>query len=113
MQDELEAIWEYICTHDDSDFSECALLVHITLGILGIILLLIFTPIGCIFGSWFFLTLLLSLILFAIWANAPEGKLSVGYFFAMHFFSMAWVVLLPIALVIGLLCLPIIISKCV
>lgn len=115
MQETLEELWECISTHDngDDDIYKVLLFLHIVLGIIGIVILCLFTPIWSIFGCWFFLTMLLSLILFAIWLNAPEGSLSIGYFFAMHFFSMAWVIVLPIVAVICLLCLPIIISKCV
>ena len=111
MQEALEELWECINDHYDEDIIELLVFLHLILGIIGIIVLCAFTSIYCIFGSWFFLTILLSLVLFVIWLNAPEGRLSVGYFFAMHFFSMAWVVVLPVTLVVCLLCLPIIISK--
>ena len=115
MQETLEELWECISTHDnnDDDIYKCLLFLHVLVGIIGIVILCTCTPIWSIFGCWFFLTMILSLILFFIWLNAPEGRLSIGYFFAMHFFSMAWVIVLPIAIVISLLCLPIIISKCV
>ena len=109
MIDALSDFWDLISEHeDDKEGNGTAIVatIHGVLGVISSILVGIFTPLG-----WFaVITGLLAIILFVIWMAAPEGKMAAGYFFAMSFMSMAWVIYLPILLLICLLCLPIIIK---
>ena len=102
--------WKLISEHEDDkqgNGTSILAIIHIILGIIGAVLVGIYTPLG-----WYtVITLVLSVILFGIWMAAPEGEMAVGYFFAMSFMSLAWIVYLPILLLISLLCLPIIIKS--
>lgn len=110
MMEMIDGIWALIKDHeDDKDGSGAAVIgvLHLILGIIATILTGVFTPLG----FWVIATFVLALILFVIWIASPKGSLAVGYFFAMTFFSFAWVIYLPILTLICLLCLPIIISE--
>ena len=110
MKDIIDGFWELIKDHkDDTQGNGAAVIgaLHLILGIIASILAGVFTPLG----FWVIATFVLSLILFVIWMASPEGNLAVGYFFAMTFFSFAWVIYLPILGLICLLCLPIIINE--
>lgn len=110
MKDMIDGIWALIKDHeDDKDGTVAALIgaLHLVLGIIATILAGIFTPLG----FWVIATFVLALILFVIWIASPKGSLAVGYFFAMSFFSFAWVIYLPILTLICILCLPIIINE--
>lgn len=110
MKDMIDGIWALIKDHeDDKDCTGAALIgaLHLVLGIIATILAGIFTPLG----FWVIATFVLALILFVIWIASPKGSLAVGYFFAMSFFSFAWVIYLPILTLICILCLPIIINE--
>lgn len=110
MMEMIDGIWALIKDHeDDKDGSGAAVIgvLHLILGIIATILTGVFTPLGL----WVIATFVLALILFVIWMVSPKGNLAVGYFFAMTFFSFAWVIYLPILTLICLLCLPIIINE--
>lgn len=110
MMEMIEGLWALIKDHeDDKDGSGAAVIgvLHLILGIIATILTGVFTPLGL----WVIATFVLALILFVIWIASPKGSLAVGYFFAMTFFSFAWVIYLPILILICLLCLPIIINE--
>ena len=110
MMEMIDGIWALIKDHeDDKDGSGAAVLgvLHLILGIIATILAGVFTPLH----FWVIATFVLALILFVIWIAAPKGNLAVGYFFAMTFFSFAWVIYLPILTLICFLCLPIIINE--
>lgn len=105
----LSGFWDLICEHDDDKEGNGTAIVatiHLVLGVISSVLVGIFTPLG-----WYtVITGVLAILLFVIWMAAPEGKMAAGYFFAMSFMSMAWIIYLPILLLICLLCLPIIIK---
>ena len=108
MQDFLEELWSCIKDkEDDKQDSYFSMLggVHLVLGIISTIVISIITPLH----FWGFLTAFIAVALFMIWYAAPKGKLSISYFFAMSFFSLAWVIYLPLLLVTVILCSPIII----
>jgi hypothetical protein len=106
----IDGIWALIKDHeDDKDGSGAAVIgvLHLILGIIASILVGVFTSLH----FWVIAPFVLSFILFVIWMAAPKGNLAVGYFFAMSFFSLAWLIYLPIIGLICLLCLPIIINE--
>lgn len=110
MMEMIDGIWALIKDHeDDKDGSGSAVIgvLHLILGIIATVLTGVFTPLG----FWVIATFVLALILFVIWIASPKGSLAVGYFFAMSFFSFAWVIYLPILTLICFLCLPIIINE--
>lgn len=110
MMEMIDGIWALIKDHeDDKDGTGAAFIgaLHLILGIIATVLTGVFTPLH----FWVIATFVIALILFFIWLASPKGSLSVGYFFAMTFFSFAWVIYLPILTLIGLLCLPIIINE--
>lgn len=110
MMEIIDGIWALIKDHEDDSQGNGAAVIgtlHLILGIIATILAGVFTPLH----FWVIATFVLSLILFVIWLASPKGNLAVGYFFAMSFFSLAWVIYLPILALIGLLCLPIIINE--
>ena len=110
MKEMIDGIWALIKDHeDDREGNGTAIIgaLHLILGIIASVLAGIFTPLG----FWVIATFVLALILFVIWVASPKGNLAVGYFFAMSFFSLAWVIYLPILALICLLCLPIIINE--
>lgn len=106
----IDGIWALIKDHEDDRQGNGAAVIgtlHFILGIIATILTGVFTPLH----FWVIATFVLALILFIIWLASPKGSLAVGYFFAMSFFSLAWVIYLPILALICLLCLPIIINE--
>lgn len=110
MQEMIDGIWALIKEHEDDNQGNGAAVIgaiHLILGIIASVLTGVFTPLG----FWVIATFVLSLILFVIWMASPKGNLAVGYFFAMSFFSFAWVIYLPILTLICVLCLPIIINE--
>lgn len=110
MMEMIDDIWALIKEHEDDKDSTgfCVIgVLHLILGIIASILVGVFTPLH----FWVIVPFVLSAILFVIWAVAPKGNLAVGYFFAMSFFSMAWVIYFPIIALISLLCMPIIINE--
>lgn len=110
MKEMIDGIWALIKDHeDDKEGNGSAIIgaLHLILGIIASIVTGVLTPLN----FWVIATFVLALILFVIWMAAPEGKMAVGYFFAMSFFSLAWVIYLPILTLICILCLPIIINE--
>ena len=110
MKEVLDEIWQCIRYHKNgyNDENLCVMIVaHIIAGILGAALIAAFTPIGC----WIWLTGILAIVLGAIWQLCPDGDLAVGYFVAFHISTCAWVGMIPIALIIGILTFPIIIHE--
>jgi len=108
IKEALDDIIGLIVYHkDSSDCSGAAAMAvfHVICGLIGSILIGVYTPIGW----WMILSILLSVVLFFIWQLAPKGKLALGYFIAMSFFSGAWVVYLPLASIFALIALPLII----
>jgi hypothetical protein len=110
MTEMIDGIWALIKEHEDDKDGTGACVIgvlHLILGIIASILVGVFTPLH----FWVIASFVLSFILFVIWMAAPKGNLAVGYFFAMSFFSLAWLIYLPIIGLICLLCLPIIINE--
>lgn len=108
IKDTIDDIIGLIAYHKDNsacDGAAAMAVFHVICGLIGSILIGVYTPIGW----WMVLSILLSVVLFFIWQLAPKGKLAVGYFIAMSFFSGAWVVYLPRASVLALIALPLII----
>lgn len=110
MMEVIKGLWDLISEHDDNKAgtgTSVLATIHFIFGLVGAILVGIFTPLGWYTG----IISVLAIILFGIWMAAPEGKLAAGYFFAMSFMSLSWIIYLPILLLICLLCLPIIIKS--
>lgn len=109
----LEDIWTGI-TRNFSDSKEqedfdCAMMaLHGIVGLLCTLVLGIITPLG----FYAIGTVIATIILAIFWMSADiKDKLAAGYFFTAAFLSFAWVLYLPIALVVFVFGFPIFYSK--
>lgn len=93
----------------DQDDFDCAMFIsHALFALIGAIIAGINTCLGC----YVLIFLVAAIIIGVIWASFDiHGKLAAGYFFAMSAFSFAWVVYLPILLIILIFSSPIIITS--
>lgn len=93
---------------DQEDF-DCAMAgAHLVLGAIAAIITGIVTPLDC----YVLLFLAAALLLGLIWrCSGIQGNLAAGYFFAMSACSFAWMIYLPILLVILIFSSPIIIAS--
>ena len=109
----LEDIWTGITRNFDrrkeQDDFDCAMLaLHGIIGLIATIIIAILTPLG-IYAIG---TIIATIILAIFWMSADiKDNLAAGYFFAASFLSFAWVVYLPIALVVFVFGFPIFYSK--
>ena len=93
---------------DQDDFDVVMVISHAFFALIGAIIAGINTFLGC----YVLVFLVAAIIIGIIWANFDiHGKLAAGYFFAMSAFSFAWVVYLPILLILLIFSSPIIISS--
>jgi len=93
---------------DQEDFDCATAGAHIIVGGIAAIVIGYNTCLG--FNVLLFLGA--ALLLGLIWANFDiHGKLAAGYFFAMSAFSFAWVIYLPILLIVLIFSSPIIIAS--
>lgn len=109
----LEDIWTGITRNFDrrkeQDDFDCAMMaLHGIIGLIATIIIAILTPLGL-----YAIGTIIATIIFAIfWMSADiKDNLAAGYFFAASFLSFAWVVYLPIALVVFVFGFPIFYSK--
>jgi hypothetical protein len=93
----------------EQDDFDCAMFCsHALFALIGAIIAGVNTFLGC----YVLIFLVAALIIGVIWASFDiHGKLAAGYFFAMSAFSFAWVVYLPILLVLLIFSSPIIITS--
>lgn len=91
---------------DQEDFSAAMGVSHAILGVIAAIITGIATPLG----GYVLLFLGAALLLGLIWdCSGIQGNLAAGYFFAMSAFSLAWLIYLPILLIVLFFSSPIII----
>jgi len=97
-----------ISKKDQEDF-DCAMFIsHALFALIGAII----TGINTFLGCYVLVFLAAAMIIGIIWASFDiHGKLAAGYFFAMSAFSFAWVVYLPILLIVLIFSSPIIITS--
>ena len=93
---------------DIEEFGSAMGIVHAILGVIAAIAAGIATPLG----GYVLVFLTAALFLGLIWAcSGIQGKLAAGYFFAMSAFSLAWMIYLPILLIVLIFSSPIIIAS--
>ena len=82
--------------------------LHVIIGLIATVVIAVLTPLGLYAIG----TVIATIILAIFWMSADiKDKLAAGYFFAASFLSFAWVVYLPIALVVFVFGFPIFYSK--
>ena len=93
----------------DQDDFDCAMFVsHVFLALVGAIIIGVNTFLGCYVPIF----LAAAAITGIIWASFDiHGKLAAGYFFGMSVLSLAWVIYLPILLIVLIFSSPIIITS--
>lgn len=97
-----------VSKRDQEDFDCTMAFVHVILGGIAAIV----TGINTCLGFYVLILLAAALLLGIIWAWFDvQGKLAAGYFFAMSAFSLAWVIYLPILLIVLIFSSPIIITS--
>lgn len=90
---------------DEEDFDCAMAAVHAILGIIAAVIV----GINCL-GLYVLLFLAAALLLGLIWScSGIKGNLAAGYFFAMSACSLAWIIYLPILLIVLIFSSPIII----
>ena len=109
----LEDIWtgitrNYTKSKEQEDFDCAMMALHGIIGLIATIVIAVLTPLG----FYAIGTIIATIILAIFWMSADiKDKLAAGYFFAASFLSFAWVVYLPIALVVFVFGFPIFYSK--
>ncbi len=116
----LKYIWTGITRNftnskEQEDFDYSIIVFHGIFCFLFAVIIGVFTPLGlplvfCVYGT------IVATIIFAIfalfWSTADiKDNLAAGYFFLSIFFSFAWVLYVPIALIVFILGFPIFYSK--
>lgn len=92
---------------DQEEFDSTMAGAHAILGVIAAII----AGINCL-GLYVLLFLAAALLLGLIWScSGIQGNLAAGYFFAMSAFSFAWVIYLPILLIVLIFSSPIIIAS--
>ena len=111
--DFLEDIWTGITRNftnskEQEDFDCAMMALHGIAGLLCTIIIAILTPLG----FYAIGTIVATFILAIFWLTTDiKDNLAAGYFFAASFFSFAWVLYVPIALIVFILGFPIFYSK--
>lgn len=116
----LKALWTGITRNftnskeqDDFDYSMIAF--HGIFCFLFTVIIGVFTPFGLPLELYAIVTIVITIIfaIFALfWSNADiKDNLAAGYFFLAVFFGFAWVLYLPVALVVFIFGFPIFYSK--
>lgn len=111
--DFLEDIWtgitrNYTKSKKQKDFDCAMMAIHGIIGLIATIIIAVLTPLG----FYAIGTIIATIILAIFWMSADiKDKLAAGYFFAASFLSFAWVVYLPVALVVFVFGFPIFYSK--
>lgn len=92
---------------DQEEFDSAMAGAHAILGVIAAII----AGINCL-GLYVLLFLAAALLLGLIWScSGIQGNLAAGYFFAMSAFSFAWIIYLPILLIVLIFSSPIIITS--
>ena len=107
--------WNYISRNekevskrDQEEFDVAMYGLHLIVGALAAIV----SGVTTFLGFYVLLLIGVALLLGIIWGNFEiHGKMAAGYFIAMSVFSLAWMVYLPILLIVLLFSSPIIISS--
>lgn len=116
----LKYIWTGITRNftnskEQEDFDYSMIAFHGIFCFLFTVIIGVFTPFGLPFELYAIVTIVATIIfvIFALfWSNADiKDNLAVGYFFAAVFFSFAWVLYIPITLIVFVFGLPIFYSK--
>ena len=111
--DFLEDIWtgitrNYSKAKEQEDFDCAMIALHGIVGLIATIVVAILTPLGLYAIG----TIIATVILAIFWTSADiKNGLAAGYFFAGSLLSFAWIVYLPIALVVFIFGFPIFYSK--
>ena len=109
----LEAIWTGITRNftnskEQEDFDCVMMALHGIPGLICTVILATLTPLG----FYAIGTIITTIILAIYWMTADiKDNLAVGYFFLAIFFSFAWVLYVPIALIVFIFGFPIFYSK--
>lgn len=116
----LEDIWTGITRNftnskEQEDFDYSMIAFHGIFCFLFTVIIGVFTPLRLPLELYAIVTVVATIILaiFALfWSNADiKNNLAAGYFFLTVFFSFAWVLYLPVALVVFVFGFPIFYSK--
>ena len=112
----LKYIWTGITRNftnsKEQEVFDCVMMaLHGICGLLCTVIIAILTPLG-----FYAIGTIITTIIFAIfalfWSTADiKDNLAAGYFFLTIFFSFAWVLYVPIALIVFILGFPIFYSK--
>ena len=116
----LKYIWTGITRNftnskEQEDFDYSIIAFHGIFCFLFTVIIGVFTPLGLPLELYAIVTIVTTIIfaIFALfWSNADiKNNLAAGYFFLAVFFSFAWVLYLPVALVVFVFGFPIFYSK--
>ena len=116
----LEDIWTGITRNftnskEQEDFDYSMIAFHGIFCFLFTVIIGVFTPLRLPLELYAIITIVTTIIfaIFALfWSNADiKNNLAAGYFFLAVFFSFAWVLYLPVALVVFVFGFPIFYSK--
>ena len=109
----LKYIWTGITRNftnskEQEDFDCVMMAVHGISGLICTVILATLTPLG----FYAIGTIVATIILAIFWCNADiKDNLAAGYFFTAVFFSFAWVLYIPITLIVFIFGFPIFYSK--
>ena len=109
----LKYIWTGITRNftnlkEQEDFDCAMMALHGIAGIICTIIVACFTPLGLYAIGTFIATVILAIF----WMSADiKDNLAAGYFFAASLLSFAWVLYLPIAIIVFIFGFPIFYSK--
>lgn len=93
---------------DQEEFGIAMAALHAVLGVIASIVVGITTPLGC----YVLLFLGAAALLGLIWdCSGIQGNLAAGYFFAMSACSLAWIIYMPILLIVLIFSSPILIAS--
>ena len=116
----LKYIWigitrNFTNSKEQEDFDYSMIAFHGIFCFLFTVIIGVFTPLGLPLELYAIVTIVTTIIfaIFALfWSNADiKNNLAAGYFFLAVFFSFAWVLYLPVALVVFVFGFPIFYSK--
>ena len=109
----LKYIWTGITRNftnskEQEDFDCVMMALHGFAGLICTVILATLTPLG----FYAIGTIITTIILAIFWSNADiKDNLAAGYFFLAVFFSFAWVLYIPITLIVFIFGFPIFYSK--
>lgn len=109
----LEDIWTGITRNftkskEQDDFDYAMMVLHGIAGLICTVIVAVLTPLGLYAIG----TVIATIILAIFWMSADiKDNLAAGYFFAASLLSFAWVLYLPIAIIVFIFGFPIFYSK--